>query len=42
LKSKWLRNRVDNRLDSLVRMWVDTIVPFYNRKYKVDNVLSAR
>jgi hypothetical protein len=23
-------------------MWVDTIVPFYTRKYKVDNVLSAR
>ena len=42
LKTKWLLDRVDHRLDSLIKMWVNVICPYYHDKYKLDNVTSAR
>ena len=35
-------NCIDNRLDSLVTTWGDTINPYYAHKYKLENVLPAR
>ena len=42
IKSKWLSHRVDQRLDTLIKMWADEVEPFYARGYIHDNIKSLR
>jgi hypothetical protein len=41
-KRKWIMGRINQRLDSLLRVYVECIVPHYDRNYLHDNVRSAR
>jgi hypothetical protein len=41
-KRKWITGRINQRLDSLLRVHFKCIVPHYNRTYLHDNVRSAR
>ena len=41
-KRKWLNGRNDRRLDSLLKIYIADILPYYGRKYLMDNLLSLR
>jgi len=41
VKTKWLRHRPDHRLDSLLKMWVEEVVPYYAIEYARDNTRSS-
>jgi hypothetical protein len=42
VKLKWLNNRVDQRLDPLIRDCVNKIEPYYHKVYMARNYAAAR
>ena len=42
LKHKWLNDRVDTRLDSLLQVYMHQIEPYYWRVHVLDNINSIR
>jgi hypothetical protein len=42
IKGKWLNKRVDNRMDSLLRVYCDKIAVGYDREYLHQNIKSLR
>ena len=42
LKHKWLNDRSDQRMDSLLQIYVNQIEPYYMRTYMLDNANSKR
>jgi hypothetical protein len=40
--SKWLNGRIDQRLDSLLAIYVNQIEPYYWRTYVLQNLNSLR
>ena len=42
VKTKWLQHRPDERMESLLKMWFEEVLPWYDRAYARDNVKSAR
>lgn len=42
LKAKFLSKRTDQRLDSLLRVYWDQVIPYYRSKYRTEHLKSIR